>query len=250
MENSTSKPEAAIHATSIRRVLICEDHDALREDFYAILSGVERLQLLDAVSNGKAAIRAIDESRVDVLILDLGLPDMSGLKVLEHLRRVQVNAEALVVTVFADETSVLRAIEAGATGYVLKREASFSLKRRVEELLSGGSPITPSIARLVLSRLQLPSARLSESGDHAQGASVPDDLQNDTKELSTREIHVLQLVAKGLSVSEVGELLSLSSNTIKTYVRRIYKKLAVNSRHEAIFEARVLGLLGRNNPTP
>jgi DNA-binding NarL/FixJ family response regulator len=233
------------------QVLICEDNLALLEDFAALLRADTRFHVVKGVSSGNDAIHLLKNVPIDLLVIDLGLPDVSGLDVLRSMRGWQPRCEGLVVTMFADEETVIRAIEAGASGYVLKREASFSLLRRIEELLEGGSPITPSIARFVLSRMQSQWAIGAKNAEKvmpalADARSTGDRSQDencDEQRLSEREVEVLQMVAKGLSVQEVGNVLGLSSNTIKTYIRRIYKKLAVNSRIEAIYEARAMGLL-------
>jgi DNA-binding NarL/FixJ family response regulator len=244
---------------TLRRVLICEDNAELREDYAALLGREAHLNLIGSVSLAGDAISVLKREPVDLVVLDLGLPDASGLEVLKQMRKLQPECEALVVTVFGDEATVVRAIQAGASGYVLKQDLSFNLLRRVDELLAGGSPITPSVARLLLTRLHAPL-----SANNAESERVPsrthDELSRglnietgesstgeSTAALSDREINVLQLVAKGLSIQEVGDVLQLSANTVKTYVRRIYKKLEVNSRVEAIYEARVLGLLGADH---
>jgi DNA-binding NarL/FixJ family response regulator len=238
------------------QVLICEDNLALLEDFTTLLQADARFHVVKAVSSGNEAIHLLKNVPVDLLLIDLGLPDVSGLDVLRSMRGWQPRCEGLVVTVFGDEETVIRAIEAGASGYVLKREASFNLLRRIEELLEGGSPITPSIARFVLSRMQAqaaPEAKGVESTAFPQAHAESSEFRahhnaNDDEGLSERETEVLQMIAKGLSVREVGNVLELSSNTVKTYIRRIYKKLAVNSRIEAIYEARAMGLLDPGAP--
>ncbi|MGL4229823.1 MAG: response regulator [Casimicrobium sp.] len=244
-------------ATHVRNVLICEDNFDLLEDFASHLRADPRFNVVGAVGKGAEATRILQNVPVDILVVDLGLPDISGLDVLRAMRGWQPRCEGLVVTVFGDEETVIRAIEAGATGYVLKREASFNLLRRIEELLEGGSPITPSIARFVLSRMHAsakPSSSTLQTGNTSatvaskQSLSDTQNSDNSDQQLSEREIEVLQMVSKGLSVQEVGELLGLSGNTVKTYVRRIYKKLAVNSRIEAIYEARAMGLLDPRTP--
>jgi DNA-binding NarL/FixJ family response regulator len=230
------------------RVLICEDNSALAADFASLIGGDARFELVTTVATGEEAIDLLSKQSVDVLLLDLGLPGVHGFEVLAAMRRLQPKCEALVVTVFGDEQTVIRAIEMGASGYVLKREASLNLIRRIEELLAGGSPITPSIARLLLTRVQ--SAGRT---DTPAATSVTDtvvhsvDDNEDSSALSAREVDVLALISKGMSVQEVGELLSISTNTVKTYIRRIYKKLEVRSRIEAVYEARALGLL--DNPS-
>lgn len=250
------------------RILICEDNTALANDFVSLLAGDARFELVAAVASGEEAIELLSQHAVDVLLLDLGLPGIHGFDVLAAMRRLQPSCEALVVTVFGDEHTVIRAIEAGASGYVLKREVALNLIRRIDELLAGGSPITPSIARLLLRRVQsrtegtAPVSTLAprapaqpnrpsqlnydshtSDASNASNASDTSDDSADTAALSGREIEVLTFVSKGLSVQEVGDLLLISSNTVKTYIRRIYKKLEVSSRIEAVYEARALGLL-------
>jgi DNA-binding NarL/FixJ family response regulator len=226
------------------RVVICEDNLPLRKEFEALIAGSDKYELLGSSAYGLDVMDLLGKIKVDILLLDLQLPDTHGLEVLKHKQRVQPQCETLIVTVFGDETSVLNAIEAGATGYVLKDEPGAQLLDAMDELLRGGSPITPSIARLMLRRLQPPST-VTSTATLTVGTwndSLPAQLPFSWTE---REDEVLSYVAKGYSVLEVAGLLNLSANTIKTHVRRIYKKLSVTSRSEAVHEARALGLLDR-----
>ncbi len=226
------------------RVVICEDNLPLRKEFEALITDSERHELVGSSAYGLDVMDLLGKIKVDILLLDLQLPDTHGLEVLKHKQRVQPQCETLIVTVFGDETSVLNAIEAGATGYVLKDEPGAQLLDAMDELLRGGSPITPSIARLMLRRLQ-PQAPSTSTAAITVGTwndSLPAQLPF---QWSEREDEVLSYVAKGYSVQEVADLLHLSANTIKTHVRRIYKKLSVTSRSEALHEARALGLLDR-----
>jgi DNA-binding NarL/FixJ family response regulator len=242
-DNCTTKPVSLVH-----RILICEDNAALAADFASLIKADDRFELVAAAASGEEAIEVLSKQPIDVLLLDLGLPGVHGLEVLAAMRRLQPNCEALVVTVFGDEQTVLKAVEAGASGYVLKREVSLSLIRRIEELLAGGSPITPSIARLLLTRVQTASSKEDAALKPATNTNTPPiDDSDESATLSEREIDVLTLISKGMSVQEVGELLAISGNTVKTYIRRIYKKLEVRSRIEAIYEARAMGLL--DNPS-
>jgi DNA-binding NarL/FixJ family response regulator len=226
------------------RVVICEDNLPLRKEFEALISGSDRYELVGSSAYGFDVMDLLSKIKVDIMLLDLQLPDTHGIEVLIHQQRVQPQCEALIVTVFGDETSVLNAIEAGATGYVLKDEPGPRLLDAMDELLRGGSPITPSIARLMLRRLQPqpPSASVAGVTVGTWNESLPAELPF---QWSEREDEVLSFVAKGYSVQEVADLLHLSANTIKTHVRRIYKKLSVTSRSEALHEARALGLLDR-----
>jgi DNA-binding NarL/FixJ family response regulator len=216
------------------RILICEDNIRLVASYRKLLESVEEFLVIGVTSHGHAAISMLQEKDVDVLLVDLGLPDLHGVNVIRAMKRLQPQCEALVVTVFGDEDTVLDAIEAGAAGYIVKDELDKQLVKCVRDIAQGGSPISPSIARLLLKRL--PSNR--EATAIVDSESLP-------FAWSVREDDVLTLISKGYSLQEVGEILHLSVNTIKTHVRRIYKKLAVNSRSEAIYEARALGLLDR-----
>jgi DNA-binding NarL/FixJ family response regulator len=223
-------------------ILICEDNPQLLADYQSILSDSTEFSIAGAVTRGSEAIALLQRMTVQVLVVDLGLPDMSGIEVIRAMKRFQPHCEALVVTVFGDEDTVLQAIEAGAAGYVVKEELDRQLLKSVRDIAQGGSPISPSIARLLLQRLpHRPSPAIS-----TKPAPPPGDAWESLPfAWSEREGEVLMLISKGYSLHEVGDMLHLSVNTIKTHVRRIYRKLTVNSRSEAIYEARALGLLDR-----
>jgi DNA-binding NarL/FixJ family response regulator len=169
---------------------------------------------------------------VDVLIVDLGLPDGSGLALIDEQRRRAPATAILVLTVFGDEQKLLRAIECGARGYLLKDESSIGLLDAIGELLAGGAPLSPAIARHLIGRMQ-----------SAATPAARDDQASES--LTAREIEVLQLAAKGYNHTEVARLLDLSRNTVASYTRHIYEKLEVHSRAEALYEASRLGLIER-----
>jgi DNA-binding NarL/FixJ family response regulator len=238
----STSPYQTLNRT-LPRIAICEDNLPLRKEFEALILESGRYELVASSAYGLDIMDLLGKVKIDILLLDLQLPDIHGTEVLKHQHRVQPQCQALIVTMFGDEVSVLNAIEAGATGYVLKDEPASRLLEAIDELLGGGSPITPSVARLLLRHLQLAPAPVEPrlvTGTWDE--SLPARLQF---QWSQREDEVLSYVAKGYSVQEVADLLNLSVNTIKTHVRRIYKKLAVNSRSEALHEARALGLLDR-----
>jgi DNA-binding NarL/FixJ family response regulator len=166
--------------------------------------------------------------RVDVLLVDLGLPDGSGIDLIREVHRSHLETEIMVVTVFGDEAHVMASIEAGATGYLLKRDLPRLLTATVLELRAGGSPISPVIARQLLNRFVKPPAAAPGGEDCG---------------LSGREREVLTFIAKGFTVLEIAGMLGLSAHTVGTHVKRIYRKLAVHSRAEALYEAGRLGLL-------
>lgn len=212
-------------------VMIVEDEpEFLRRFSEAVLSDAE-LWLLGAVSTGSAAKALLSVQAPDVLLVDLGLPDISGVEVIRHATQHCPRCDVLVVTMFADDGHVLDSIEAGATGYLLKDAASQRIAANIHEVRAGGSPITPSIARRVLSRLRI-----------APTTAVPTP-RAESALLSDREIEILRLVAKGLSFETVSELLGISAHTVVTHVKKVYRKLAVHSRGEAVYEASQMGLL-------
>ncbi len=211
-------------------ILIVEDEPEFLRRFSDAVLGDADLVLLAAVPSGSAALAVLDTQVPDVLLVDLGLPDMNGVELIRHAARHHPQCDVLVVTVFGDDAHVIASIEAGATGYLLKDAGSERIVASIHELRAGGSPISPSIARRLLTRFRVDSA--APAGGTAERSP-----------LSERETEILRLVAKGLSFDTVGELLSISPHTVVTHVKKIYRKLAVHSRGEAVFEASQMGLL-------
>jgi DNA-binding NarL/FixJ family response regulator len=217
-------------------VLIVEDEPELLLKFATAVQSDPLLALSGAVPTGKAGIALLDALRPDVLMVDLGLPDISGIEVIAHAAKHHPATDVLVVTMFGDDQHVLASIEAGATGYLLKDALADRICVSIHELRAGGSPITPSIARKVLARFRLPIPAPAPAQRPQTDAVV-------SSPLTEREIDILRLVAKGLSFNEVGDSLAISPHTVVTHVKKIYRKLAVHSRGEAVFEAGQLGLL-------
>ena len=215
------------------RILVVDDDDAFRESVCAAIARDDGM-VLAAQGNAVAAAReAIAHVDFDVALIDLGLPDGNGIDLIREISRTLPDADVMVVTVFGDEAHVLASIEAGATGYLLKRSLTDTLGETVRELRAGGSPISPVIARQLLQRFK---RNTPESPQPA--ATVVDD-----GGLSEREREVLLFIAKGFTVGEIANMLHLSAHTVATHVKHIYRKLAVHSRTEAVFEAGRMGLL-------
>jgi DNA-binding NarL/FixJ family response regulator len=165
-----------------------------------------------------------------LLIIDLGLPDGDGLDVIAAAHRRYPDLDIMVFSVFGDEDRVVRAIRNGASGYLLKDQPGPEIVEAIRELVAGRAPISPGIARHLIHGLQ--------------HAPVPESASEDGPELTAREREILTLVAKGFSYKECARLLELSVHTVAAYVKRVYRKLAVGSRGEAVYEARRLGLMG------
>ena len=213
-------------------VLIVEDEPEFLRRFADVVTADPGLHLLGAVSSGRAGLAMLDAQAPDVMLVDLGLPDLNGVELIRHAARHHPACDVLVVTMFGDDRHVLSSIEAGATGYLLKDAGGDRIASAIHELRAGGSPISPSIARRVLSRFRIAAA-----------PGAPAAAKAEASPLSTRETEILRLVAKGFGFETVGELLGISPHTVVTHVKKIYRKLAVHSRGEAVYEAGQLGLL-------
>lgn len=219
--------------TRPHRTLVVEDDPSTAKRFATIVEAMPELELLDAVPSLRAARRAFDRHEIDLLLTDLGLEDGSGVDLIGELRTKRPTAEIVVITVFGDERNVIRSIEAGASGYLLKGGDEASIQRAIRELLAGGSPVSPAIARHLLRRFR--SEPVAAEPD-APPSSKPSPF-------SAREKEVLKLAAKGFTFPEIADLLGVSAHTVTTHMRRIYRKLEVSSKGEAIYEAVNLGLL-------
>ena len=205
------------------RVLVVEDDKEIRALVKSSLE-VEGFEVLTAVSIGEAQ-RMISHAKPELIILDLGLPGMSGLEGLRRFKEATPSTEILIFTVFDDRERVFEAICAGASGYLLKSESLERIVAAVREVKSGGAPMTPEIARIVLDRF----SRLKPARSDI--------------ELSTRERDVLRLLADGLTKKEIASKLGLSLHTVDNYLRRIYGKLHVNTLGGAVAKALRDGLL-------
>ena len=208
-------------------VLIVEDEPEFLRVYCEAITREPDFRLSGAVSTLSAAMALVEQAVPDVLVVDLGLPDGNGADLIRRAVKRRPDCDALVLTVFGDDQHVIDAIEAGATGYLLKDSPVGELARCIRELRAGGAPISPSIARRLLARMRAPAEK--------PAAQV--------SPLTEREAEILRLVAKGLSFAEVGAALEISAHTVVAHVKKIYRKLAVHSRGEAVFEATQLGLL-------
>lgn len=216
-------------------VLIVEDIPEFQQRFAEAIRMDAGLCLLGVAGTGAEAMDCLAQQAPDVMLVDLGLPDMSGIELIRHVARHLPGTESLVVTMFGDDSNVLSSIEAGATGYLLKDSLPESIAACIHELRAGGSPISPSIARRVLTRYR---------GASPNGNAAPAAVAAGAEPLLTeRETEILRQVAKGMSFAEIGDILTISQHTVVTHVKKIYRKLAVHSRGEAVFEANQMGLL-------
>ncbi|MDP3616312.1 MAG: response regulator transcription factor [Rhodoferax sp.] len=223
---------------SLIHVALVEDDVNFQNALVAAIETAPDMTLLSVASTRAQGLRMLDQVPPDVLLVDLGLPDGSGIDVIRAAHVRWPGCGIMVSTTFGDETHVMQSIEAGASGYLLKDNAPEGIVSEIRSLHAGGSPISPLIARQILMRFRPP--------DHSATAVVV--LREPDKQgavLSAREREVLKYITKGFTSNEIAALMSVSRHTVPTYVRRIYAKLEVNSKTEAIYEALNQGLLAK-----
>jgi DNA-binding NarL/FixJ family response regulator len=221
--NQASDPASP---TARYRVLLVEDGPEVRNHLARAISDHPALELLAACADLRSARAVLRNAVPEVLLTDLALPDGDGVTLIRELKRSTPSCECMVISVFGTEVRVVAALEAGATGYLLKDEPVERVAQAVLDLVHGGSPMSPGIARHVLNRML---------------GAAPTESTGNT--LTERELTVLNALSRGFTYSEVAEQLGLSSHTVGTHVKHIYRKLEVCSRSEAVFEAAQLGLI-------
>ena len=203
------------------RVLVVDDHPVVRQGLIAILRFEPDLELVGEAADGREAVRLILERRPDVVLLDLRLPELSGVEVMRAVRPQAPEVRFLVLTTYDTEMYIAPALAAGARGYLLKDAAPDELVRGVRAVMEGRAALEPSVAARLLDRMAEP-----EGG-----------------ELSEREREVLALLVRGASNKGIAHQLRLSENTVKAHVAHIFNKLGVQSRAEAVAVALQRGLV-------
>jgi len=229
VENNYARPMKNTETRSFQVIIVEDDLNTLNR-LCEKLERLDQFEVLAACVTMAEANASLAQQTPDILLLDLELPDGSGLEIIAQQSDLHPDLPILVISVFGDEKSVIAAIEAGAQGYLLKSDTSLEIEQCLLQLISGGAPISASIARHIIRRLR---PQISPE-DKAVSAL-----------LSDRELEVLQLAARGYSYQDIAELLGVKISTISSYTRRLYLKLSVHSRSEAVFEALRMGLVDR-----
>lgn len=231
---STSDPSA--HASSMWpdfftsapgrpvRVIVIDDDPHIRNVIVGELVMDQRIDLVGQAGSLREGRKLIRTSDFDVMIVDLNLGDGTGFTLIEYMKTKHSQAEAIVLSVMDNDDRALRAFEVGATGYLIKNSWFGSFTNAVLQVFNGGAPITPTLARRLLRRLEQPSVEEPASKRTTAEYSV----------LSTREREVLRLIARGHSCPDIADRLSLSAQTVNTHIRNIYRKLQVRSRGDAV----------------
>lgn len=216
-------------------VLLVEDDPPTRTRLASVIERHPDLVLAGALGTCRDAREALERLDPAVLLTDLGLPDGDGMDLIRFARERGGRTQSMVITVFGDEAHVVAAIEAGALGYLLKDATSDAVGRSILEMMAGGSPMSAPVARYLLKRFGQPNPPVPAAPAAAGTGGGP--------ALSDREREVLGYIVKGFTYAEIARIAGLSSHTVATYVRRVYGKLEVHSRGEAVYEAISSGLV-------
>jgi DNA-binding NarL/FixJ family response regulator len=227
------------HSSHITVALV-EDEPDTSARLLAALATDTALTVAFSTHSAKPILHWLENHTVDVLLVDLGLPDQPGLDVIKACKRLSPNTDIMVVTMFGDEGNMIRAFEAGASGYLLKDGTEDELAEHVKTLHAGGSPISPIIARQLLSRMGRINVPMPPATAPSLG-SLP--TRSSMSLLTDREEKVLQHLARGYTYGSLAKEMGVTINTIQTHIRGLYTKLQVHSKSEAILEAKQLGLL-------
>ena len=222
------------------RVFIVEDQTKILKSQLRLLEASTELQIIGTALSGETGLEEVRKLKPDVLLLDLGLPRMSGIDVTRAVKAEMPQIEILIFTIFDEEDKVLEAVQAGASGYLLKGTPADKMIEAIKEVRAGGTVIQPNLARRLLKHFRVgePAAIPSPAAASGELRAEPEG-----KKLSARETEILQLIAKGISNSEAATMLTLSKATIRTHLEHIYRKLEVTNRVEAVTEGLRKGLI-------
>jgi len=206
------------------RIAIVEDNTLLRENLVILLNGEKNFEVCCNFGTAEEALPVLLKNIPEILLVDIGLPGMSGIDLIKKVKAAHPDVEIMVHTIFDARNTVFSAIKAGATGYILKGASPRELIESIENLAKGGAPMSPKIARAVIGEFQS-----VESSEHYL--------------LTPRETEILVELEKGFTYKELAEKLSISHHTIHTHIKKIYEKLHAKSRRDALTLARKKGII-------
>jgi RNA polymerase sigma factor (sigma-70 family) len=205
------------------RIAIVEDDGRLRQSLGELLGAVSGFAVVAAFGSAESALAEMEDLRPDVVLADINLPGLDGVECVRRLRPLLPETRFIMLTVYEDDERLFNSLQAGADGYLIKRVAPAKLQEAITQVMAGGSPMTPQIARRLVQHF-----RNEKKEDPALDSLAP------------REREVLEKLAAGCSYKEIADRLGVSKDTVRTYIRRLYEKLRIHSRNEA-----VLRYLGR-----
>jgi DNA-binding NarL/FixJ family response regulator len=199
------------------RVSIVEDDAGIRESLAILINGSVGFRCISTFANAETAMKLLPVDWPDVVLMDINLPNMSGIECLSKLKALRPALQIIMLTVYADNDKIFDSLKAGASGYLLKQTPPVEILAAIVDVHRGGSPISSSIARKLVQHFQQQRSSTAEA-------------------LSGREIEILEVIAKGHHNKEVAELLGISVETVRSHLRHIYEKLHVSSRTEAVLK--------------
>jgi DNA-binding NarL/FixJ family response regulator len=211
------------------RVLIADDQRIVREGLAMVLGLLPGLELVGTASNGHEAIELAAEHHPDIVLMDLRMPDIDGVEATRQIRAEHPDTQVIVLTTYADDSSIFAALQAGARGYLTKDAGPEEIAAAIERVAQGQAMLDPAIQARVLERL----------GSPQPPPAPPDELPDG---LTAREAEVLTLIAEGLSNTEIAQRLVVSETTVKTHINRIFAKTGVRDRAQAVTYAYRNGL--------
>jgi DNA-binding NarL/FixJ family response regulator len=202
-------------------VIIIEDNELLRDSLKEAINKSSSINCSNAFGSGEAALEFIESAELvpDIILLDIGLPGMSGIELIPELKKLSPSSKIIIITIHDDDENVFNAICAGASGYLLKDLSSDSIANSISEVMNGGAPMNSHIAKKVLNMFR------------------DQNIKSEGYDLSDREKEILALLVDGLSKKQIADNIFLSHHTVDSHIRNIYAKLEVHSRSSAISKA-------------
>lgn len=219
--------------SNVLRILIVEDDARVRANIERAISCEKDMRVTGSAGTKREAEKLIQSYPFETLLIDLALPDGFGLETISWVAEKYPQSDIMVLAEANDDPHIVSAIEAGATGYILKSSVDKDLVSAIRLLQAGGSPVSPTVAQSVLRTL---CTNTTVTGTEKS-------VSNPTNPLSERETEILRLLAKGMSFNEIGNILAISPHTVTAHIKKIYRKLQVHSRGEAVYEAAQMGLI-------
>ncbi|ABF89685.1 DNA-binding response regulator, LuxR family [Myxococcus xanthus DK 1622] len=215
------------------RIFVVEDQPQLLKNLVKVLATFPELEVVGTSQEGEAAVEDIVQLRPQLVLLDLELPGINGIQVTQRVKRRAPEVEILILTSFDDETKVYEAIQAGASGYLVKRVGPEKIRSGIQEVMEGGTVLEPIIAKRFWNYFQSVQAKSTQAEKKLENPWA----------LTPLEFEVLRYVAKGLSNAEVGHVMTLERRTVRTHLSHIYRKMGVNSHVEAVVMALRAGVV-------
>ncbi len=224
--------------TKPHRILVIDDQTIVRQGIISLLSLAPELLVVAEAANGSDIVNLVQQHQVDVVLMDIQMPQVNGIEALKLLRQADVKTPVLFLTTFDDNQQVLQAMQAGANGYLLKDVALPTLVNAIEQIAKGGRLHQPAITERILQAFLQPSAPLTASVPSTDGNPSPV-----CEALSAKELEVMRLMAAGFSNREIADAVFKSEGTVKNQVSTILAKLGVRDRTKAVLKAIDLGLI-------